>query len=52
MRCGTTYAEPLYQTWGSMHQARLTLERYRVAELPMTRQAGQGGGPAPRGEPA
>jgi LmbE family N-acetylglucosaminyl deacetylase len=48
MRCGTVYAEPLYQTWGSMHQARLTLDRYRVTELPMTRGSGQG--PQPRSE--
>jgi len=35
MRCGTTYAEPLYQCWGSMNLARLTLERLRITELPL-----------------
>ena len=35
LRCGTRYAEPLYQTWGSMSLARLTRHRDRVAELPL-----------------
>jgi N-acetylglucosamine malate deacetylase 1 len=35
LRCGTRYAEPLYQTWGSMGLARLTRHRDRVAELPL-----------------
>jgi LmbE family N-acetylglucosaminyl deacetylase len=35
LRCGTRYAEPLYQTWGSMNLARLTRHRDRVAELPL-----------------
>lgn len=37
MRSGVLYAEPLYQTWGSGMLAKLTLDRYRVSELPMSR---------------
>ena len=29
------YAEPLYQTWGSMNLARLTRDHHRVSELPL-----------------
>ena len=35
MRCGVQYAEPLYQTWGSMKLAQLTLARARITELPL-----------------
>ena len=35
MRCGVLYAEPLYQTWGSMKLAQLTRDRFRVTELPL-----------------
>ena len=34
MRCGVTYAEPLFQTWGSMKLAQLTRSHVRVSELP------------------
>ena len=35
MRCGVRYAEPLYQTWGSMRLAQLTRDHFRTAELPL-----------------
>lgn len=35
MRCGVQYAEPLFQTRGSMALARLTRHRDRVTELPL-----------------
>lgn len=35
MRCGVRYAEPLFQTWGSMNLARLTRDRARITELPL-----------------
>jgi hypothetical protein len=35
LRGGTRYAEPLYQTWGSMNLARLTRHHARVTELPL-----------------
>jgi LmbE family N-acetylglucosaminyl deacetylase len=35
MRCGTRYAEPLYQTYGSMSLARLTRRHARVSRLPL-----------------
>lgn len=35
LRCHVRYAEPLYQTWGSMRLAQLTRDRYRVTELPL-----------------
>jgi len=35
MRCGVRYAEPLYQSWGSMALARLTRNHFRVSELPL-----------------
>jgi LmbE family N-acetylglucosaminyl deacetylase len=35
MRCGVRYAEPLYQTWGSMRLAQLTRDHARVTELPL-----------------
>jgi LmbE family N-acetylglucosaminyl deacetylase len=35
MRCGVRYAEPLYQSWGSMKLARLTRDRFRITELPL-----------------
>ena len=37
LRCGVRYAEPLYQTWGSMRLARLSQDRNRVTELPLGR---------------
>ena len=36
LRGGVKYAEPLYQTWGSMRMARLTLDHQRVTELPLS----------------
>ena len=41
LRCGVKYAEPLYQTWGSMRMAQLTRDHYRISELPLERP-GQG----------
>jgi LmbE family N-acetylglucosaminyl deacetylase len=35
MRCGTTYAEPLYQSWGSMRLAQLTRDHARIRDLPL-----------------
>ena len=35
MRCGVLYAEPLYQSWGSMKLAQLTRDHYRVTDLPL-----------------
>ena len=35
LRCRAKFAEPLYQTWGSMRLAQLTLEHARVRELPL-----------------
>jgi len=35
MRCGVLYAEPLYQSWGSMKLAQMTRDRFRVSELPL-----------------
>jgi LmbE family N-acetylglucosaminyl deacetylase len=35
MRCGVRYAEPLFQSWGSMQLAQLTREHVRVSELPL-----------------
>lgn len=35
MRCGVLYAEPLYQSWGSMKLAQLTREHFRVRDLPL-----------------
>jgi len=35
LRCGARYAEPLYQSWGSMSLAQLTRSHYRVTELPL-----------------
>jgi LmbE family N-acetylglucosaminyl deacetylase len=35
MRCGVLYAEPLYQTWGSMRLAQLTRNHARVDVLPL-----------------
>jgi LmbE family N-acetylglucosaminyl deacetylase len=37
MRCGVMYAEPLYQTWGSMKLAQLTRDHARVTALPLIR---------------
>ena len=39
MRCGVMYAEPLYQSWGSMKLAQMTRDRARVTELPTIPQA-------------
>jgi N-acetylglucosamine malate deacetylase 1 len=36
LRCHTRYAEPLYQTWGSMRLAQLTRDHARVRDLPLT----------------
>ncbi|HVG98786.1 MAG TPA: PIG-L family deacetylase [Chloroflexota bacterium] len=35
MRCGVLYAEPLYQSWGSMKLAQLTRSHARVETLPL-----------------
>ena len=35
MRCGVAYAEPIFQTWGSMRLAQLTRDHFRTAELPL-----------------
>jgi len=35
LRCHVKYAEPLYQSWGSMGLAQLTRDHYRVTELPL-----------------
>ena len=35
LRCHVKYAEPLYQTGGSMKLARLTRDHSRVSELPL-----------------
>lgn len=35
LRCHVRYAEPLYQTWGSMKLAQLTRDHFRVTELPL-----------------
>jgi LmbE family N-acetylglucosaminyl deacetylase len=35
LRCGARYAEPLFQTYGSMRLARLTRDHYRATELPL-----------------
>jgi LmbE family N-acetylglucosaminyl deacetylase len=35
LRCGVLYAEPLYQTWGSMKLAQLTRNHARLTELPL-----------------
>jgi LmbE family N-acetylglucosaminyl deacetylase len=35
LRCGVRYAEPLFQSWGSMRLAQLTRDHYRVTELPL-----------------
>jgi LmbE family N-acetylglucosaminyl deacetylase len=35
LRCGVRYAEPLFQTWGSMNLARLTRAHARVTALPL-----------------
>jgi LmbE family N-acetylglucosaminyl deacetylase len=35
MRCGVLYAEPLYQSWGSMKLAQLTRDHHRVSALPL-----------------
>ena len=35
LRCHVKYAEPLYQSWGSMKVASLTRDHYRVRELPL-----------------
>jgi N-acetylglucosamine malate deacetylase 1 len=35
MRGGVLYAEPLYQSWGSMKLAQLTRDHYRVSALPL-----------------
>jgi LmbE family N-acetylglucosaminyl deacetylase len=41
LRCHVKYAEPLYQTWGSMKLAQLTRDHSRVRELPLIpRRAG------------
>jgi N-acetylglucosamine malate deacetylase 1 len=34
MRCGVMFAEPLFQSWGSMKLAQMTRDRYRVTDLP------------------
>jgi hypothetical protein len=39
LRCGVLYAEPLFQTWGSMRLAQLTRDHFRVSELPLIPQA-------------
>jgi LmbE family N-acetylglucosaminyl deacetylase len=41
MRCGVKYAEPLFQTWGSMKLAQLTRAHVRVSELPTIPVAGR-----------
>jgi LmbE family N-acetylglucosaminyl deacetylase len=35
LRCGVLYAEPLFQTWGSMRLAQLTRDHFRVSALPL-----------------
>jgi len=35
LRSHVKYAEPLYQSWGSMKMATLTRDHYRVRELPL-----------------
>lgn len=35
LRCGALYAEPLYQSWGSMRLAHLTHAHLRITELPL-----------------
>ena len=35
IRAGVRYAEPLYQTWGSMKLAQLTRDHYNVRQLPL-----------------
>jgi N-acetylglucosamine malate deacetylase 1 len=37
LRCHVKYAEPLYQSWGSMQLAELTRDHIRVKELPLIR---------------
>lgn len=39
LRCHVKYAEPLYQTWGSMRLAQLTRDHIRVRELPLIPEA-------------
>jgi LmbE family N-acetylglucosaminyl deacetylase len=39
LRCQVKYAEPLYQSWGSMKMAELTRQQIRIKELPLARGA-------------
>jgi N-acetylglucosamine malate deacetylase 1 len=52
MRCGVQYAEPLYQSWGSMRLGQLTLHRQRISELPLLEGSASGSQPDERPNPA
>jgi LmbE family N-acetylglucosaminyl deacetylase len=39
LRCQVKYAEPLYQSWGSMKMAELTRQQIRIKDLPLAPSA-------------
>jgi LmbE family N-acetylglucosaminyl deacetylase len=55
LRCHVKYAEPLFQSWGSMKMAQLTRDHVRVRELPLSPPAkspnAEGGSTKPTGSP-